>query len=60
MSVTVQNRTICKYNLRGQCRFGKRCRNIHEDPNKIMELGMELFAGMNVIMVSGIFLVFIN
>lgn len=50
MSVTVQNRTICKFNLRGQCRFGKRCRNIHEDPNKIMEL----FVGMNVIMVSDI------
>lgn len=48
MSETVHNRTICKYNLRGQCKFGKRCRNIHEDPEKLMEC----FFDMNPIRVS--------
>lgn len=41
MSVTVQNRTICQFNLRGQCKFGKRCRNIHENP-RIMDHFVEM------------------
>ncbi|CAH1996945.1 unnamed protein product [Acanthoscelides obtectus] len=28
---------ICRYNLRGMCRFGGRCRNIHDNPEKIAE-----------------------
>lgn len=46
----MQNRTICKYNLRGQCRFGERCRNIHEDPKEMVGC----FLGMDFILVSNI------
>ncbi|XP_072378881.1 probable E3 ubiquitin-protein ligase makorin-1 isoform X1 [Diabrotica undecimpunctata] len=28
------NRTICKFNLKGMCRFGTRCWNLHEIPEK--------------------------
>lgn len=42
MSVSIGDRVICKFNLRGMCRFGKRCRNVHEDPEKLVEMLMGL------------------
>lgn len=37
IGVLEENRVICRYNLRGMCRFGGRCRNIHIAPEKLTE-----------------------
>ncbi|CAG9822556.1 unnamed protein product [Phaedon cochleariae] len=31
------DRTVCKFNLQGMCRFGTRCWNLHSKPEKVKE-----------------------
>ncbi|VEN54431.1 unnamed protein product [Callosobruchus maculatus] len=37
IAMNQENRVICRYNLRGMCRFGGRCRNLHENPDSVVE-----------------------
>ncbi|KAJ8961480.1 hypothetical protein NQ318_014728 [Aromia moschata] len=37
IGILEENRVICRFNLRGMCRFGTRCRNIHESAEKLTE-----------------------
>ncbi|KAJ8984899.1 hypothetical protein NQ317_002739 [Molorchus minor] len=37
IGILQENKVICRFNLRGMCRFGTRCRNIHESAEKLIE-----------------------